>query len=68
MYTHQIDFFSNVVKVVIEHGVIVKTDDDSGCPDCGEAIAGYWLLNGKHAMCPTFECDGGNWPIVKLAT
>lgn len=67
-FTHAIDFFSNRVNVLIEHGVIVNTEDDSGCPECGEQIAGYWLLNGKQAMCPSADCDGGNWPVIKLTS
>jgi len=66
VYTHRINFYSNVVRVVVEHGVIVKTDDDSICPCCYEPIAGYWLVDDKQALCPSADCNGGNFPLTIL--
>lgn len=72
--THHIDFFSNILEVVVEGEVIVKACPKSEyesvcCPECEEEIAGYWLVqkgaDGKlKAMCPSEDC--GIWPLVDL--
>ena len=66
MYTHQIDFFNNRIKVHVDNGVVTKVENDSTCPGCGERIAGYWLVNNGNAICLTGECIGVDWPVIKL--
>ncbi len=75
-YTHKIDFFSNTLKIVVENGVVAKVQSGgvfaTCCPECYEDIEGYWRINEKKgeliAMCPSEDCEGGNWLVTKIAT
>jgi hypothetical protein len=75
-YTHKIDFFSNTLKIVVEHGLVTKVEQGgvfaTCCPECLEDIEDYWLITEKKggliALCPSANCEGGNWPVTKIAT